>query len=147
MAFHPSHANTGEGEVTETGFAAAVCNHSLGFTVQSNLSVGMFAPGPASPSDSSGSGSTWAVTCCVELLPGEGRRGNSITRGEHCIFWELGWGVFACVWVFSPETPQLILLVSLSLLSPLAKIDFVILCSFLLGLMFSHVKCWVWICT
>lgn len=48
MAFHPSHVNTREGEVTETGFAAAACNHSLVFAGQSNLSVEMFVPGPSS---------------------------------------------------------------------------------------------------
>lgn len=124
MAFHPSHVNTGAGEVTETGFAAAACSHSLGFTVQSNGSVEMFVPGPASTDGvwqrvrvtaatleapehwlAVYSGSTWGVTCCVDLLPGERRRGNSITRGKHCFFWELGWGVFACVGVFFSQNP------------------------------------------
>lgn len=48
MAFHPSHVNTREGEVTETGFAAAACSHSLVFSVQSNQSVAVFVPGTAS---------------------------------------------------------------------------------------------------
>lgn len=48
MAFHPSHVNTREGEVAETGFAAAACSHSLVFSVQSNPSVAVFVPGTAS---------------------------------------------------------------------------------------------------
>lgn len=66
-------------------------------------------------SEHSGSGSSWAVTCCgCCLRKAEGE--IAFTRGKDWIFWELGWAAFVCGF-FSPETPQLILLVSLSLLS------------------------------
>lgn len=95
-------------------------------------------------SEHSGSGSSWAVTCCgCCLRKAEGE--IAFTRGTHCIFWELGWAAFVCVWVFFSWNPTAYL--ACFSVSPFPKLDFVILCSFWLGLMFSHVKCWVSVCT
>lgn len=142
----------------KTGFAAAACKHSLGFTVQSNLSLEMFVPGPASADGAWQRVRVTTVTleapeewlamssCC--LFP-QGKAEGETALPEANTAFSGNWGgerLRACGF-FSPETPQLIWLVSLSLFSPLAKIDSVILCSFLPGLMFCHVKRWVWICT
>lgn len=146
MAFSPSHVNT-----RERSHSSRLCSRCLQppfdfYCPEQLICRNVHAQQSCvmmSASERCSSGSTQVMTSCGWYIhKAEGEIAFTRVDANTVFSGNWGWRVGVFVWgVFSPQTPQLILLVSLSFLSPLARLQFVVLHSFLLSVKFSHVKC------